>query len=234
MSNKPKKQDYKPSEAEKTQASVAKAEKDYFDQRYGPLLREMRDLAASEDFAPTAKGRAQADTMQALTSRPSLRAAQSVDAAADMASAAGSQQAQAEFQALQAQRQRQVGVLGTARGQAADATTGLSRAANIQSTSDLEEARRKQSMADARFAAGLKVGSTLFGQGLENRKGGGSFLSPMGLETAGGGLKGRLRVGSYGNYDPVTGKAYGEAADEQIKAQKGLSSPSPFSLGGFI
>ena len=80
MSNKPKKQDYKPSEAEKTQASVAKAEKDYFDQRYGPLLREMRDLAATEDFAPTAKGRAQADTMQALTSSPSLRAAQSVDA----------------------------------------------------------------------------------------------------------------------------------------------------------
>jgi hypothetical protein len=37
MSNKPKSQDYKPSEAEKTQAAVSKAEKDYFDQKYGPL-----------------------------------------------------------------------------------------------------------------------------------------------------------------------------------------------------
>jgi hypothetical protein len=35
---------------------------------------------------------------------------------------------------------------------------------------------------------------------------------------------GRARVGQYGNYDPVTGKASGTAADEQIKAQKGLSS----------
>jgi hypothetical protein len=234
MSNKPKKQDYKPSEAEKTQAAVAKAEKDYFDQRYGPLLREMRDLAATEDFAPTAKGRAQADTMQALTSSPSLRAAQSVDAAADLASAAGAQQAQAEFQALQAKRQRQVGVLGTARGQAADATTGLSRAASIQSTSDLEEARRKQSMADARFAAGLKVGGTMLGQGLENIGGDGTFFSPAGLSDVGGGLGGRLKVGAYGNYDPVTGDAYGKAADREAAKQKGVSSPFAAGLGGFI
>ena len=83
MSNKPKSQDYKPSEAEKTQAAVSKAEKDYFDQKYGPLLREMRDLADKEDFSATARGRAQADTMQALTSRPSIQAARSVDTAAN-------------------------------------------------------------------------------------------------------------------------------------------------------
>ena len=161
MSNKPKQQDYKPSEAEKTQAAVSKAEKDYFDQKYGPLLREMRDLADKEDFSATAKGRAQADTMQALTSRPSIQAARSVDSAANLASAAGSQQAQADFQALQAKRQRQVGVLGTARGQAADATTGLSRAAQIQSTKDLEFAKARQQERDARFAAGLKLAGLL-------------------------------------------------------------------------
>jgi hypothetical protein len=37
MSSKPKAQDYKASEAEKTQASVAKAEKNYFNQMYAPL-----------------------------------------------------------------------------------------------------------------------------------------------------------------------------------------------------
>ncbi len=212
MSNKPKQQDYKPSEAEKTQAAVSKAEKDYFDQKYGPLLREMRDLADKEDFSATARGRAQADTMQALTSRPSIQAARSVDTAANLASAAGSQQAQADFQALQAKRQRQVGVLGTARGQAADATTGLSRAAQIQSTKDLEFAKAKQQERDARFAAGLKLASTAAGQGMQNIQGGGSFFTPAGLDTAMkadggvGGLMGRLRVGSYGNYDPVTGE----------------------------
>jgi len=212
MSNKPKQQDYKPSEAEKTQAAVSKAEKDYFDQKYGPLLREMRDLADKEDFSATAKGRAQADTMQTLTSRPSIQAARSVDSAANLASAAGSQQAQADFQALQAKRQRQVGVLGTARGQAADATTGLSRAAQIQSTKDLEFAKARQQERDARFAAGLKLAGTAVGQGLQNTQGGGSFFTPAGLDTAMaadggvGGLRGRFRVGSLGNYDPVTGE----------------------------
>jgi hypothetical protein len=148
--------------------------------------------------------------MQALTSSPSLRAAQSVDAAADLASAAGAQQAQAEFQALQAKRQRQVGVLGTARGQAADATTGLSRAAQIQSTKDLEFAKARQQERDARFAAGLKLATTIGSQVLQNKQGdGGSFFTPAGLEEAGGGLTGRLRVGAYGNYDPVTGEKYG-------------------------
>ena len=42
---------------------------------------------------------------------------------------------------------------------------------------------------------------------------------------------GRARVGEYGNYDPVTGKASGEQADEQIREQKGLTSPF---LGGMI
>ena len=45
MSSKPKSSDYQPSEAEKINAAVAKADKDYFDQRYSQLLREMRDIA---------------------------------------------------------------------------------------------------------------------------------------------------------------------------------------------
>lgn len=216
MSNKPKSQDYKPSEAEKTQAAVSKAEKDYFDQKYGPLLREMRDLADKEDFSATAKGRAQADTMQALTSRPSIQAARSVDSAANLASAAGSQQAQADFQALQAKRQRQVGVLGTARGQAADATTGLSRAAQIQSTKDLEFAKARQQERDARFAAGLKIATTGIQQAMANQQGGGTLFSPKGLSEGAMGsntdmnmFQKRLGVGAYGNYDPVTGNKYG-------------------------
>jgi hypothetical protein len=216
MSNKPKKQDYKPSEAEKMSASVAKAEKDYFDKNYGPLLRRLRDITDTQDFSNISTGRAGADVMQGLTGRTSLQRAASVDAAADLASAAGSQQLEAERTALAAKREGQIGVLGTARGQQADAVSGLSRAANIQSTSDLSRARDKQMIADARLAAGLNVGGTLFGQGIQNRRSMnaqgqyGTFFSPAGLGSQGsdGSRLGRLDVGSFGRYT-LGGDLYG-------------------------
>ena len=49
MSKGPKKSEYQATEAEKVQAKVAKAEKDYFDQKYSPLLREMRDISMKEN-----------------------------------------------------------------------------------------------------------------------------------------------------------------------------------------
>ena len=100
MSSKPKAQDYQASEAEKTQASVAKAEKDYFNQTYAPLLREMRDTASKEDLGSVARGVAGADTMQTLTGRPTLSGARSVDESADLASAAVGQMAAASAQGL--------------------------------------------------------------------------------------------------------------------------------------
>jgi hypothetical protein len=168
MSSKPKKQEYKASEQEKVSAAVSKAEKEYFDQTYGPLLREMRDLSEREDLGGLARGAAQADTMQALSSRPSLAAARSVDQAADLASAASAQQLQGSAQALGAQRERQIGVLGTARGQAADAQAGLARAAKIQSTKQLEAARAKQMVRQAKFNAAEQIGGALLAQGSKN------------------------------------------------------------------
>jgi hypothetical protein len=169
MSSKPKKQNYQATAQEKTQAAVAKAEKDYFDQTYAPLLREMRDISEREDLGGLARGTSQADTMQALTGgRPSLAAATSVDRAADIASGAVAQQVAASSQGLAAQRQRQIGVLGTARGQAADAQAGLAQAARTASTKQLQAARAKQQIRDARFQAGLDVGSAFAAQGLKN------------------------------------------------------------------
>ena len=157
---KPKKQEYKPTEAEKMQASIALKEKEDFRRLYGPLLREMRDLADSEDFTPTATGIANADTMQALTAKPSIQATRSVDAAADIASAAGAQIGKATSDALTAKRKRQVGVLGTARGQQADATTGLGKISRMEATKSLQEAKDKQMLRDARTAAAIRIGTT--------------------------------------------------------------------------
>ena len=50
MSSKPPKSDFEATEAEKIQAKVAKAEKDYFNQTYSPLLREMRDISMKENY----------------------------------------------------------------------------------------------------------------------------------------------------------------------------------------
>jgi hypothetical protein len=168
MSSKPKASQYKATEQEKTQAAVAKAEKDYFDQTYGPLLREMRDISEKEDLGALARGTAQADTMQTLTERPSLAAARSVDVAADLASGASAQQIAASAQGLGAQRQQQLGVLGTARGQAAEAQAGLARAARTASTKQLEEAKAKQMIRQARLQAGFDLGSAFAAQGLKN------------------------------------------------------------------
>ena len=168
MSSKPKKQDYQASEAEKTQASVAKAEKDYFNQTYAPLLREMRDKASSEDLGSVARGVAGADTMQALTGRPTLSGARSVDESADLASAAVGQMAAASAQGLAASRKQQTGVLGTARGQAGEAMSGLAQASRIQNTKDLQAAKAKQMVRQAKFNAAEQIGSALIAQGQDN------------------------------------------------------------------
>ena len=132
MSSKPKASEYKASEAEKTQASVAQAEKNYFNENYAPLLREMRDQSMQEDLGGVARGVAGADTMQSLTGKPTLSGARSVDESADLASAAVGQMAAASAQGLAASRKQQTGVLGTARGQAGEAMSGLAQASRIQ------------------------------------------------------------------------------------------------------
>ena len=179
MSSKPKASEYKASEAEKTQASVEKAEKDYFDQTYAPLLREMRDTSMKEDLTGVSRGVASADTMQTLTGAgPTLSGSRSVDEAADLGIAAGSQMLAANVQGLGAQRDEQLGVLGAARGQAGEAQSGLAAASRIQNTRDLQFAKAKQQVRAARTNALAQLGTTFGLQGLKNKDGGGSFFTP--------------------------------------------------------
>ena len=169
MSSKPKASEYKASEAEKTQASVASAEKKYFNEKYAPLLREMRDQSMNEDLGGVARGVAGADTMQSLTGEgPSLAGTRSVDQSADLASAAVGQMAAASAQGLAASRKQQTGVLGTARGQAGEAMSGLAQASKIQNTKDLQAAKAKQMVRQAKFNAAEQVGGALIAQGQKN------------------------------------------------------------------
>ena len=168
MGSKPKSSDFKASEQEKALASVSLAEKNYFKQKYLPKLTELRDRSMTEDYSGVAAGRAQADTMQALSGRPSLKAAQAVDTAADLASAAGAQQLQARAQGLTAQRGDQINVLKNARGMAAAAQSGLSKAARIESTKQLQFAKAKQARRNANFKVGTKLASGFIARDKEN------------------------------------------------------------------
>ena len=196
MAGGPKKPEYEATEAEKIQAKVAKAEKDYFDEKYSPLLREMRDLSLKENYGDFVAGRASADTQQALT-KPSLMATRSVDGQAEKVSAMMQMQSQAQAQGLTAQRQRQVGVLATARGQQADATTGLASAARLAQSDRLQSAARKQQMRDARTGAALQMGGAMLAQGLTNVDNQDNFFS---FSTEGAG--GRLAQGLKNIYTP--------------------------------
>ena len=181
MAGGPKKSEYEATEAEKIQAKVAKAEKDYFDEKYSPLLREMRDISLKENYGDFVAGRASADTQQALA-KPSLMATRSVDGQAERVSAMMQMQTQAQAQGLGAQRQRQVGVLATARGQQADATTGLASAARIAQSDRLQSAARKQQLRDARTGAAMQMGGAMLATGLDNLQQGAGFFGGSGLD----------------------------------------------------
>ena len=147
MGRSPKQQDYKPSETEKVQASVAKADQDYFQQTYDPLLKEMRDKAKrGADTQSFLRGRAQADTMQALTGQgPNINLARSIDSAANRATGAVSNILNADRVATDITNKQGTNVLGIARGQAADAATGLAQASRLARSEDLTRVAADQS-----------------------------------------------------------------------------------------
>jgi hypothetical protein len=107
-------------------------------------------------------------------------------------SAAVGQQTQARSQGLAAQRNRQVGVLATARGQQADATTGLANVARIEASENLQQAKRRQMMREARQSAGFQLAGATIGQGLINKEANRGFFE--GGVNASEGFK---RLGNY-------------------------------------
>ena len=170
MGSGPKKQDYEASDAERASASVAMAEYQYFKQRYDPLLQQMRDKSMTEDVSSGLRGRANADTMQALTSQPTYRQTQSTTETGDTAQAIQGQLGIANTSAKDIQNTMRTGVLGTARGQQADASTGMAQASRLATSQALERAKAKQTVASAKFDAAGKMAGAFLMQGAENMK----------------------------------------------------------------
>ena len=153
MSKKPKKQNYKPTEAEKANASVALMRHNRFKATFDPLLRDMRDKSLSDDKVKSLRARANADVQQALTGEMSLSNTTRVDAASDMAKASQSQLAAATSTGKQIQNKMQTNVLGIAQGQEADAATGMAKASRMATTEALTRAKAKADESNAKMAA---------------------------------------------------------------------------------
>jgi len=207
MGSKPKQSEYKPSEAEKTQAAIAKADADYFAKTYDPLLVEMRDKAASEDVGATLRGRANADTYQALTGEgANLDVASDVGTAANLAVGATGQLLDANKTAKNVKVTEQVGVLGTARGQAANAGDALAQASKLARSEGLTKAAAKQTVRMARRKAAFDIGTALGKKALKNKATTGSFLTQdLGLvENDKGEVVQKIGSGIFGGFKTST------------------------------
>jgi hypothetical protein len=181
MGSKPKAQDYEASDAEKASASVAMAEYKYFKEKYDPLLQKMRDQSLRDDSAKTLRGRANADTMQALSKNSAQRSLRGEDSG-DLSQALQGQLGIANKSGLDIKNKMQTSVLGTARGQAADAQTGMAQAANLATSQALTRAKAKQQVADAKMTAAGQVAGAALMQGMQNKATKGTKTEDLGPE----------------------------------------------------
>ena len=168
MGSGPKQQDYEASEAEKLNAAVAKAEHDKFRELYAPLLRNMRDQSLSTDPTKQLRRRANADTMQALTTELDFRKTQDLESTSDTAGALIGQLNLAGTKGKQIENQAKTNVLGVARGQAGDAQSGLASASRLETGNLLNRAAAKQQVRMARNEAAGQIAGSLLAQGISN------------------------------------------------------------------
>lgn len=168
MGSKPKQKDYEASEGEKASASVAMAEYKYFKEKYDPLLQKMRDESLTDKVDKKLRGRANADTMQALTSGPLAQQSLTGQGAEGLATGYQGQLGAADKAAEEIRNQQQMNVLGTARGQASDAQSGMAQAANLSTSEALSRAKNKQAVANAKMTAVGQVAGAALSQGLSN------------------------------------------------------------------
>ena len=163
---KPSKQDYQASEVEKINAAISKSDKEFFRDNYLPKQKEFveRSFVEQDTLISRGEGVAKADTMQALTENPNRRAVSSVDAQADLASAAGAQSLQGATQGLLGSRSDQVAGIKSANKMAALTASGLSTASKIATTDTLLQNKAK----NIRLAGNIKAFGTLGEQAGKN------------------------------------------------------------------
>ena len=158
MSSKPKKSEYKASAAERTEARISAQKAEFFNANYQPLnVAELKD-SLTDDIKNIARGRGNADTMQALTSKTSYADTQAGgEVAASLSSGYQGQMGRATSAAKDIQNKRSASAIGVAQGQSADASKAQSALTQIGTGRQLDNAKNKQLLREARQSAGMKV-----------------------------------------------------------------------------
>jgi|TARA_B110000444_G_scaffold260900_1_gene309833 hypothetical protein len=193
MCGKPKKSDYKASKAEQMESKVAGQKAEFFNKNYQPLnVAELKD-ALSEDITNIARGRANAETMQGLTSNMSYQGTQNAgNLGSDLARSYQSELGGATAGAEKLQNMRLSGAVGTAQGQQADSSRAMSALTNIGTSEVLNKAKNNELLRAARFSAGMKVAGAGFDKkfGAKRDKDG----KPTGEPTAWDGFRDAVRA----------------------------------------
>ena len=166
-----------PTASEKTNASVATAEYQYFKDNYDPLLQQMRDQSMTQDTSSTLRGRANADSMQALTSNLNYQQTQNVQDAGSLATGYRGQLGAANASSKQIDNKAQTNVLGVARKQAADSQSGMAEASRMAASESLSKMEAKQRTTAAKWGAVGQLAGSFTAQGIANKESGGSFFT---------------------------------------------------------
>jgi hypothetical protein len=87
----------------------------------------------------------------------------------DLAKAYQGQLGLADKKAEEIRNQKQLNVLGTARGQASDAQSGMAQAASLQTSEALNRAKNKQTVANAKMTAVGQVAGAALMKGMQNK-----------------------------------------------------------------
>ena len=158
MGSRPKMQDYKPSEAEKTEARIAAQKREFFNEHYAPLnVAELKD-SMTDDIKNLARARGNADVMQGLTSNLTYAQTQNAgDVVADLSGAYQGVLGSAGSGALDIQNKRGTAAIGSAQGQSATTAGALSTLTNIGNNRVLDAAKNKAMVRAARDSAIMKV-----------------------------------------------------------------------------
>ena len=197
MSSGPKQKDYEPTETEKVQAQLAAEEQRYYEQTYQPMFLKQMEKAEKADLTPTFTGRAQADSMQALTGQGAdVGAAFNIGDAANIATGAIANIASGRTAAEKAETADKLNALSSSLGLGASASSGLAQAGRLAASEGLTKAKGKQSVRLARDDAifkGAKAGASM---GIANLAGGKGFFGQDAANS--------IFFGGLGNADDLT------------------------------
>tara|TARA_B100000902_G_scaffold171900_1_gene166191 strand:+ start:16141 stop:16803 length:663 start_codon:yes stop_codon:yes gene_type:complete len=175
----PKREDYKPTESQKMNASVALANKTDFNNLYGPLLLDKAEKALdSKDATEIARRVSNADAMQALTKTGAGGqtyddlSRTNTDVSYDQTMALTGQFNEANRIGKNISNKAASEAIGMRRGQASDAASGLANLSSIQTSKQLAQADANNKTRMARNAMLGELGTAYVVQGISNKMAG--------------------------------------------------------------